>query len=143
MTPALAPPSSFAAAADPTCPPAASPALPAPPDPHTNPLLLSGAITLGVTYTPALAFSIVALADRQTQFGTDWGLLPVFGPFAWDVTDTGFNNSGVEAIVLADGVGQVGGAALLTAGVIQTRSVAWIPTIHVGRTLQLGVAGRF
>jgi hypothetical protein len=97
---------------------------------HPRGLIISGAVTLGVLY--AISLSVASNNDFSGADG--WLAVPVVGPFGWLATkkkrscvttdyssycDT--SDSGDRTAVMFDGLGQVAGAALFTAGLAITR----------------------
>jgi len=98
---------------------------------HPRGLIISGAVTLGVLY--AISLSVASSNNFNSTDG--WLAVPVIGPFGWlaakkdqQCVTTSYssycddtNNSGDRTAVMFDGLGQVAGAALLTAGLAITR----------------------
>lgn len=141
-------------AADESKAPAAAepPALPLPPElpaRHPNGLLIAGVAVLATGYTPPLIWASLSVGFQATSGNRDGlksglGFVPVAGPFIWEAMDVGgLADSGVGGIIVIDGIVQAAGAGLIVAGLATRHEVSWVPTVHVGRGVQLGVAGRF
>lgn len=136
-----------------TAPAAADPeTLPLPPElpaRHPNGLLIAGVAVLATGYTPPLIWASLSAGFQATSGNRDGlksglGFVPVAGPFVWEAMDVGgLADSGVGGIVVIDGIVQAAGAGLIIGGIATHHPVSWVPSVHVGRGVELGVAGRF
>ena len=101
-------------------------------------LLISGAVTFGVSYLSMVGFGIYGIALGEAGSGIT-AMIPFLGPFGFAFAPYGSGFNWVHTTFLVDGILQVAGAGLLIAGAVTPGKylkrkdiAAAIPAVSVG-----------
>jgi hypothetical protein len=84
-------------------------------------LIVGGAVTFGTMYSLTAGLGLVGMAFGGTGQGAEIFLIPLAGPFI--ATQTAGNTPASTALLVADGLLQVGGVAMLVAGIVARETV--------------------